>query len=210
MTAYNPLSAAQWLNQPSESEITSDAVHMATTPYTDFWQRTFYGFQVTNAPAALVEVDTNVTFSFRVEAEYQRRYDQAGILVWVDDQNWFKASVEYESQACGRLGSVVTNDGQSDWATRDLVMLPSLWWRLSRRGPDFLLEAKTQHSWEQLRVFHLSALGPTDPAWATLDPDAIPAAPISIGVYACSPEDSSFRARFDDLSLGPSRWTAHT
>ena len=209
MTAHHPLTQAQWLNPPEESEITSDAVHMVTTPNTDFWQRTFYGFQNTNAPAALVEVDTNVTFSVRVETQYRRRYDQAGILVWIDVQNWFKASVEYESQAGGRLGSVVTNHGQSDWATRDLGAVSDVWWRLSRRGPDFLLEAKTLDHWEQLRVFHLAALGPTDPAWEALAPDEIPASPVRLGVYACSPEDSSFSARFDHISLLPSAWTPH-
>lgn len=209
MTGHHPLREVQWLNPPQTSQITPDAVHLVTTPHTDFWQRTFYGFQVANAPAALVEIETNVTFSVRVAAQYRRRYDQAGILVWVDEQNWFKASVEYEDPATGRLGSVVTNGGQSDWATRDQAPAPAVWWRLSRRGPDFLLEARTEDNWEQVRLFHLAALGATDPAWAGHTPDEIPASSVRLGVYACSPEDSSFGARFDQIALEPSRWVAH-
>lgn len=209
MTTHHPLRQAQWLNSDEASHITDDGVLLVTSPHTDFWQRTFYGFQVANAPAALIPVDTNVTFCVRVVAQYRRRYDQAGILIWIDDENWFKASVEYEDPTRGRLGSVLTTDGHSDWATRDLGTAGDVWWRLSRRGPDFLLEAKTDNHWEQLRVFHLGALGPTDPSWGQLPPEDVPAAPVRLGVYACSPEDSSFSARFDHVSLQPSRWSAH-
>ena len=32
---------------------------------------------------------------------------------------------------------------------------------------------------------------------------------IRFGIYACSPEDSSFRATFTDFSLTECRWLAH-
>lgn len=32
---------------------------------------------------------------------------------------------------------------------------------------------------------------------------------IAFGVYACSPEQSSFEARFTRLDLGECRWRAH-
>ena len=33
---------------------------------------------------------------------------------------------------------------------------------------------------------------------------------IAFGVYACSPEDSSFTAVFSDLALTECQWPAHT
>jgi regulation of enolase protein 1 (concanavalin A-like superfamily) len=205
----HPLATASWLNPPAEHHITGDAITIVTQPRTDFWQGTFYGFRTANAPAALIEVRDNVTFSVRVRADYRRRYDQAGIIVWLDEDDWFKASVEHEDSAGGRLGSVVTTAGHSDWATRDVPSLPHVWFRLSRRGPDFLLEARTGHSWEQLRIFHVAALGSTDPAWGSLAPAEVPASQIRLGVYACSPEESSFTAVFDEIALVPSVWDAH-
>lgn len=205
----NPLQYATWLNPPQNCEITAEAITLRTEPRTDFWQRTFYGFAAANAPAALVRIDANVTFTVRVSADYRQRYDQAGVLLWLDEQNWFKASIEYENADGGRLGSVLTTAGQSDWATRDIGPVEHIWFRLSRRGPDFLLEAKTQQ-WEQLRVFHVAALGATDPAWGRLPAADVPAASVGLGVYACSPEQSSFTARFDELTLEASGWEPHS
>ena len=205
----NPLADADWLNRPAVCTSSDDEVTITTEPGTDFWQRTFYGFRASNAPAALLEVTGNVTFSVRVRADYQQRYDQAGVVVWLDEENWFKASVEHEDANGGRLGSVLTNHGQSDWATRDVPALTQVWLRLSRRGPDFRLEARTGSDWEQLRIFHVAALGATDPTWGHLPATAVPAAPVRLGVYACSPEDSTFTATFDEIDLRPSTWTPH-
>ena len=207
----NPLADADWLNRPAVCTTSDDEVTITTEPGTDFWQRTFYGFRASNAPAALIEVSGNITFSVRVRADYQRRYDQAGLVVWVDEDNWFKASVEHEdANRGGRLGSVVTTAGHSDWATRDVPALTQVWLRLSRRGPDFRLEARTGSDWEQLRIFHMAGLATTDPAWGAMAPADVPAAPVRVGVYACSPEESTFTAVFDEMALTPSGWDAHT
>lgn len=205
----NPLAGAQWLNPPAVSLIAADGIKLVTDPRTDFWQRTFYGFRAANAPAAMIEIDRNVTLSVRVRADYQRRYDQAGIILWVDEDNWFKASVEHEDAQGGRLGSVLTTAGYSDWTTRDVPPVSQVWFRLSRRGPDFRLEASIGQMWEQLRIFHFAALGDTDPDWAAASADDIPATSVRLGVYACSPEDSTFSARFDEIELAPSTWEAH-
>lgn len=37
--------------------------------------------------------------------------------MYLDSENWLKASVEYENEDFQHLGSVVTNNGYSDWAT---------------------------------------------------------------------------------------------
>ena len=203
------LAHAAWLNPPAQCAVTDDGITIVTEPHTDFWQRTFYGFRASNAPAAMVETDHNVTLSVRVRADYRRRYDQAGVVVWIDQDNWFKASVEHEDATRGRLGSVLTTAGHSDWTTRDVTAPAAVWFRLSRRGPDFRLEARTGQDWEQLRIFHVARLGATEAAWGALPPTEIPAAPVRIGVYACSPEESSFTARFDEIRMEPSVWGPH-
>ncbi len=204
------LSDAEWLNPPATFRADTAGISITTQPGTDFWQRTFYGFRAANAPAAIIAVDGNVTFTVRVRADYNRRYDQAGIIVWVDEDNWFKASVEHEDATRGRLGAVLTTAGYSDWSTRDVPAMAHVWFRLSRRGPDFRLEARVGELWEQLRIFHMSALGPTDPGWTSLPASDVPATRVRLGVYACSPEHSSFTAEFDELSLRPSLWEPHS
>ena len=45
-------------------------------------------------------------FSFVVKIEFDTkvRYDQSGIVMYLDRENWLKASVEYENDKIQRLG----------------------------------------------------------------------------------------------------------
>lgn len=198
----------QWRGMPGTAH--ADGVRIVTAPRTDLWQRTFYGFRVANASAYTMRREDNVTFSVDVSFEYGRRFDQAGVLVWVDEDNWFKAAIEYENATTSRLGSVLTTAGYSDWATTDIPTTTVAGYRLSRRGPDFLLEARhAGGAWEQLRIFHVQALGPTTADMAAAPAAELPAAAVDIGVYAASPEDSSFTADFTHLAWRPSQWSPH-
>ncbi len=201
---------AVWLNPPHQHRVGADSVEIVTDPSTDLWQRSYYGFRKDNAPALLVESRQNFSFTTRVSFDYRSRFDQCGLIIYLDSQNWFKASIEYENTAFSRLGSVVTNAGYSDWATTDIATPASIWYRLSRRGPDFLIESSAGgKEFSQMRVFHLHALGETTAEMGAADPPLPPAASVRYGLYACSPGDSSFSARFTDFSLQPCLWHAH-
>ncbi len=203
-------SNAKWIYQPKTFAITNESVTITTEPGTDFWQRSFYGFRNDNAPALLLESQENFTFTIRVSFDYQNRFDQCGVIVYLDSENWFKASIEYEDETMSRLGSVVTNLGYSDWATMDIATMSVMWYRLSRRGPDFLIESSSDgHDFKQMRIFHLHRLGGTSAETGKLNPPAAPEQAIRFGLYACSPLASSFTAVFDNFSLQPCQWLAH-
>ena len=69
------------------------------------------------------------------------RFDQCGIVMYLDSENWLKASVEYENSDYQHLGSVVTNGGYSDWATTEIAAtVKTMWYRLSRREDDYRIE----------------------------------------------------------------------
>lgn len=201
-----------WLNEPAIHDETEDEVRITTEPHSDLWQRTYYGFRNDNAPMLLWESAENLTFTVRVRFSYAGRFDQCGIVVYQNTENWCKASIEYDTVGPSRLGGVVTNAGHSDWATTDVEVPPGLWYRLSRRGPDFLIETAALDSPEaftQMRIFHLASLGETSTEMGRADPPLPPTTPIRFGLYACSPLDSSFEARFDSLATEPCRWQAH-
>ena len=203
------LSAGQWLNPPRVWEVTNDCVSFTTEPGTDLWQRTYYGFQNNNAPAYLWATDDNVTFTCSVRFDYSVLFDQAGVLVWVDEFNWIKASVEYENKEFSRLGVVVTNGGYSDWSTRNCESIGFIQFRLSQRGPDFLIEAHEGGDWEQLRICHLGVLGETTPEMGVTPARELPVLPVSVGVYACSPGNASFAVEFDQIQFNASTWLPH-
>ncbi|MGT2799858.1 DUF1349 domain-containing protein [Streptococcus marmotae] len=186
----------KWTREPAAYSLSDEEITITTLPHTDLWQRTYYHFRNDNAPVLQMETDEEF-FSFVVKTQFdsKHRFDQCGVVVYLDSENWLKASIEYENETIQHLGSVVTNQGYSDWATTEIAAdVREMWYRLSRRGQDFRLECSTdgQH-FQQMRICHLHEAKET----------------ISFGIYACSPEDSSFTARFTNLSLGECMWLAH-
>jgi len=201
---------ATWMNEPSRSDVSSQTVTITTDPGTDLWQRTYYGFRNDNAPALLLESRENFSFTTKVEFDYQTRFDQCGVVVYLDGDNWFKASIEYEDDSLSRLGSVVTNLGYSDWATTDIATVDTIWYRLSRRGPDMLIEQSPDgEAFRQMRVFHLHRLGETTEAMGRLNPPAPAETAVRFGLYACSPLEGSFTASFSRFQLSECLWEAH-
>ena len=132
------------------------------------------------------------TFSLKSEFEAKTQYDQCGMILYQDSENWTKASVEYENEDFARLGSVVTNLGYSDWATADIpAIINEVWYKLSRRGQDFYIEfSQNGRHYQQMRMFHMHK----------------PISVARLGVYACSPLNSSFRAVFSEFELGDCEW----
>ena len=133
----------EWIRKPKACTVTADSVEIMTEPFTDLWQRTYYHFRNDNAPVLQMSTAEQF-FSFAVKTEFDTkvRYDQSGIIMYLDCDNWLKASVEYENDQIQRLGSVVTNHGYSDWASADIdASIKSVWFRFSRREDDFCIES---------------------------------------------------------------------
>lgn len=181
---------------PESFFISEDKIEIVTKPHTDLWQRTYYHFRNDNAPVLQLSTDEKF-FSFVVKTEFEskHRFDQCGVVMYLDSENWLKASIEYENDKIQHLGSVVTNKGYSDWATTEIdASVKSMWYRLSRREDDFLIESSTDgKTFSQMRVCHIFGGG----------------GQIRFGVYACSPEDSSFKATFTNFQVTECKWLAH-
>lgn len=186
-----------WIRQPKSFQLKDDILKIETNPHTDLWQRTYYHFRNDNAPMFVMDTEQEF-FSFVVKthfSETNHRFDQCGVIVYLDSENWLKCSVEYENEIFQHLGSVVTNNGFSDWATTTIpANVKCMWYRLSRRGDDFCFENSFDGiNFSQMRICHLSK--------ATKK--------IRFGVYACSPEDSSFTAVFSEMQITSCKWQAH-
>lgn len=100
------LKKLKWTREPQEYKIETDRIEIITKPHTDLWQRTYYHFQNDNAPVLQIETEENY-FSFVVKTEFgesHQRFDQCGIVMYLDSENWLKASVEYENEEYQHLG----------------------------------------------------------------------------------------------------------
>ncbi len=185
-----------WTRKPQDYAISDDQIDIITAPHTDLWQKTYYHFCNDNAPVLQMKTrDKFFSFVVKTTFESKVRFDQCGIVMYLDGQNWLKASIEYENERFSHLGSVVTNQGYSDWATTEIdASTSAMWYRLSRREDDFCIECSTDGQiFKQMRICHMEK--------AKDD--------ITFGIYACSPEDSSFKATFTNMELLPCQWQAH-
>jgi regulation of enolase protein 1 (concanavalin A-like superfamily) len=186
----------QWTREPADYSVAQDKIEIVTKPHTDLWQRTYYHFRNDNAPVLQLETEEKFfSFTVRTEFDSKHRFDQCGIVLYLDSENWLKASVEYENEEFQHLGSVVTNLGYSDWATTEIsASVKSMWYRLSRREDDYCLECSEDGlKFRQMRVCHM---------WKGADT-------IRFGIYACSPEESSFKAVFTHMEVSECKWLAH-
>jgi regulation of enolase protein 1 (concanavalin A-like superfamily) len=136
-------------------------------------------------------------FSFTVKVSFNSRalFDQAGVTVYQDSDNWVKAAIEYHDNNTAWLGSVVTNNGYSDWATTVIGSdVKYMWYRLSRREKDFCIENSIDGvQFHQMRIFCLHK-GDKE---------------INFGLCACSPSNSSFDAIFTDFKVSKCVWSEH-
>lgn len=187
----------EWIREPGKYQISENKIKITTEAHTDLWQRTYYHFRNDNAPVFQMKTEEKF-FSFVVKTDFSgshHRFDQCGIVMYLDSENWLKASVEYENNEYQHLGSVVTNHGYSDWATTVIdADVKQMWYRFSRREDDYCIECSADgEKYSQMRICHMNEGAGT----------------IRFGIYACSPEDSSFTAVFSDMELTACQWKAH-
>ena len=175
-----------WLNEPQEYYF-DNALVIKTDPEKDFWQRTHYGFRKDDGHALLTNINKDFSFTAKFKFDYQHKYDQCGIFLRLDSENWIRVSTEYINKNISKLGSVVTNLVFSDWATRDISSdINTMWYRINKDGKDFLIESLVDGKvWTKIRITHLIQ---------NLDE-------VKIGVYACSPKESSFKCKVEQIMI---------
>ncbi len=191
------ISDLKWTREPKNFILQENRIEIITDPHTDLWQRTYYNFQNDNAPVLQMETAEKF-FSFIVKTDFSKshnRFDQCGIVMYLDSENWLKASVEFENKNFQHLGAVVTNHGYSDWSTTAIPAdIKIMWYRFSRRNSDYCIENSVDgKNFSQMRICHIHK----------------GAEKINFGIYACSPENSSFKAIFTDMQITECAWKAH-
>lgn len=181
-----------WLNPPGQFLFGPEHGELILYPddKTDFWQRTHYGFKRNDGHVLYAEIDGDFVMTTEVSYAPVHQYDQAGLMVYFDQNCWLKTSVEGEIDEPFRLGSVVTNNGYSDWATQDYPEKEvHIGFRIERKGMDFTVYyQRPGDKWIQIRIAHLHLDGPGS-------------APLKCGLYACSPVQKGFHARFSYLKI---------
>lgn len=152
---------ARWLNEPPAWRVDGSDLLVTAAEGSDFWRTTSYGFVHDSGHGLLTDLPVGAAVEVGFVAELDALFDQAGVLVWADDETWIKSGVEYSDGEL-QLGAVVTR-GMSDWS-----LSPVAGWRgrtvtvRASRGPDAItLRARVDDDpWRLIRVAPLTASGP--------------------------------------------------
>lgn len=179
--------AFAWVNEPALWSSDAQELRLTTENATDFWRETFYGFVRDSGHAYLQPVTGDFTASATIVGAYEQLYDQAGLMLRVDERNWVKTGIEY-TDGMMHFSVVVTNQ-VSDWS---VIPLPDA------RPTDEVRARVTRHG-NAIRVQYSIAGAPWQMARLAPFTDADAA----VGVMACSPERAGFEAVFRDIVVGP-------
>ncbi len=175
----------RWLNEPRTWSVDpAGELSMTTDKGSDFWRETHYGFTRDSGHFLGFTTSAAFTAQLRVRGQYQKLYDQAGIMVRADERRWVKAGIEL-SDGRAMLSCVLT-DGKSDWSTGPY----------EHDAQDFWMRATVEKGVLRLQV---SGDGKTWPL-VRLAPFPI-AASYQVGPMACTPERDGLAVRFSDLRI---------
>ena len=178
------LDKMQWFNEPTKWEIKNNSLTMNVTPQSDYWRISHYGFTVDDAPFLYTMRGGEFEVKVKVTGDYTARFDQAGLMLRIDHENYIKAGIEFVDGKYN-LSTVVTHHS-SDWSIIALDRpVPFVWIKAVRR----LDAIEVFYSFDDVTYTLMRN------AWM---PDNHP---IMVGVMAACPDGNGFKARFDNFSI---------
>jgi uncharacterized protein len=127
------LGSMSWLNEPASAKIAGNAITVRSRAKTDFWQKTFDGYAADTGHFFHLPASGDFTFTALINGEYATQYDQAGLMVRIDADNWMRCGTELIDGK--RYASVVFTRTYSDGSTLpDLSETEPIWWRVVRKN----------------------------------------------------------------------------
>ncbi|UCC62856.1 MAG: DUF1349 domain-containing protein [Anaerolineae bacterium] len=170
----------EWYNEPRDWAIQDDAITVTSEAKTDFWRKTHYGFIRDNGHFYYQRTTGDLITEVKVSGAYADLYDQAGLMVWVDEANWMKCGIEFVG-GIQHVSAVVTRD-YSDWSVVPLPQNPpALWLRVTRQGTTIEVHYSLDGArYTMLRTAHLPSAETT-----------------RVGLMCASPQGSGFPVTFE-------------
>lgn len=178
------LEKMQWFNEPEEWEIKDNSLSMFVTPQSDYWRISHYGFTVDDAPFYYTIYGGEFEVKVKVTGDYKQRFDQAGLMLRIDHENYIKTGIEFVDGKFN-ISTVVTHK-TSDWSVIALDKpVPYIWIKAVRR----LDAVEIFYSLDDKEYTMMRT------AWLQ---DNIP---VMVGLMAASPDGKGFKATFEHFKV---------
>ena len=178
------LEKMNWFNEPAQWDIDGNTLTMAVTPQSDYWRISHYGFTVDDAPFYWAEYGGEFEAKVKISGDYKARFDQAGLMLRIDHENYIKAGIEFVDGKYN-ISAVVTHH-TSDWSVITLDKpVPYIWIKAVRR----LDAVEVFYSFDDKDYIMMRN------AWMQ---DNVP---MKVGVMGACPDGAGFNAKFENFTV---------
>jgi len=178
------LSRMTWMNPPASEHYAEGVLTVRSRGKTDFWRKTFYGYINDNGHFMNLSMMGEFQMQARINGNYSALYDQAGLMVRLDEKHWMKCGSEFVEGK--RWASVVFTHDFSDWSTmEDLSQTGAVWWRVIRKKDS--IEAHVSKDGDKFTAVRQGYF-PAD-------------VKVQVGLMCAAPEGAGFEAVFDQLTI---------
>ena len=183
-TMGQSLEKMQWFNEPDKWEIKNNTLTMFVTPQSDYWRISHYGFTVDDAPFYYTTYGGEFEVKVKITGEYKARFDQMGLMLRIDHENYIKAGIEFVDGKYN-LSAVVTHK-TSDWSVIPLDKSPSFVWIKAIRRLDAveIFYSFDDKTYTMMRNAYLQDN-----------------TPVMVGLMAACPDGNGFNAKFEHFKV---------
>lgn len=178
------LECMQWFNEPESWSIKNNKLTMQVTPQSDYWRISHYGFTVDDAPFLYTTRGGEFEVKVKIAGDYKVRFDQAGLMLRTDKENYIKAGIEFVDGEYN-ISCVVTHH-TSDWSVITLdKSIDYIWIKAVRRLDAVeIFYSFDDKNYTMMRNCHLADN-----------------TPVMVGMMAACPDGKGFEARFEGFKI---------
>ncbi len=178
------LECMQWFNEPESWSIKNNRLTMQVTPQSDYWRISHYGFTVDDAPFLYTTRGGEFEVKVKISGDYKVRFDQAGLMLRTDKENYIKAGIEFVDGKYN-ISCVVTHH-TSDWSVITLdKSIDYIWIKAVRRLDAVeIFYSFDDKNYVMMRNCHLADN-----------------TPVMVGMMAACPDGKGFEARFEGFRI---------
>ena len=178
------LECMQWFNEPESWSIKNNKLTMQVTPQSDYWRISHYGFTVDDAPFLYTTRGGEFEVKVKISGDYKVRFDQAGLMLRTDKENYIKAGIEFVDGKYN-ISCVVTHH-TSDWSVITLdKAIDHIWIKAVRRLDAVeIFYSFDDKNYVMMRNCHLADN-----------------TPVMVGMMAACPDGNGFEARFEGFKI---------
>ena len=156
---FEVLENFEWYNEPENVRFDGNAMIVYAKYGTDFCQSIHRGYKKDNGHFFYGRKKGDLSLTLNWNVENLPQFAQCGIMIRIDERNWFKASIERETSSSFVISSSLSLQGHSDWSMSKIDKFDgNIWFKLVKVGDEYeVFYSIDGVSFIKFRTFYLSS-----------------------------------------------------